>query len=97
MDITHFGCSHEINACVKFFLSCIHGGTLWLDPLVSIDTALIAWITGLPKVGEDISLLFHKVGERSLSELMKENFQTFRGKKGMDVKKINDDNLQFAT
>jgi hypothetical protein len=53
----------EINACVKVFLSCVHGGTLWLDPPVSIDTALIACITGLPKFGEDLGLLFNKEGE----------------------------------
>jgi hypothetical protein len=41
MEIPHFRHSLEINACVKLLLSCIHGGTLWLDPPVSIDTALI--------------------------------------------------------
>jgi hypothetical protein len=49
LEIPHFRCNLEINACVKVFLSCVHGGTLWLDPPVSIDTALIARITGLPK------------------------------------------------
>jgi hypothetical protein len=28
---------------------------------------------------------------------MKEKFQTFRGKRGLDVKNISDDNVQFAT
>jgi hypothetical protein len=76
---------------------CVHGGTLWLDPPVSIDTALIACITGLPKAGEDPTILFNKEGERALSESMKEKFQTFRGKRGLDVKNINDNNVRFAT
>jgi hypothetical protein len=91
LEVPHFGRSLEINACVKLLLSCIHGGTLWLDPPVSIDTALIAWITGLPKAGEDPTTLFNKAGERALSEAMKEKFHTFRGKRGLDVMNINDD------
>jgi hypothetical protein len=67
-DIPHFGWSTNINACVKVLLICVHGGTLWLDPPVSIDTALIARITGFPKAGEDLGLLFLKMGERALFE-----------------------------
>jgi hypothetical protein len=62
LEVPHFGHSLEINACVKLLLSCVHGGTLWLDPPVSIDTALIARITGLPKSGEDLTILFNKQG-----------------------------------
>jgi hypothetical protein len=61
--IPHFRWSNEINACVKVLLSCVHGGTLWLDPPVSIDTTLIVRITGLRKAGEDPTLLFLKMGE----------------------------------
>jgi hypothetical protein len=41
LEIPHFGRSLEINARVKLLLSFIHGGTLWLAPLISIDTELI--------------------------------------------------------
>jgi hypothetical protein len=72
-------------------LSCVHIGTMWLDPPVSIDTQLIVWITGLPKAGEDPTPLFtNKVGEKAQSESMKEKFYTFRGKRGMDVTNISD-------
>jgi hypothetical protein len=47
-DIPHFGQRNEVNACVKFLLTCVHGGYLWLDRPISIDTDLIARITGLP-------------------------------------------------
>jgi hypothetical protein len=46
-EIPHFGQSKKIDSCVKVLLRCDHGGTLWLDPLVSIDTTLIVHITGL--------------------------------------------------
>jgi hypothetical protein len=82
---------------VKVLLGCIHGGTLWHDPLVSIDTAMIARIKWLPKANNDLKLLFKKVGERALSKLMKEKFQTLRGKRGLDVKNISETNVQFAT
>jgi len=49
MEIPHFECSLEINYCVNLLLNCIHGGILWIDPLVSIDIALIACIIGLSK------------------------------------------------
>jgi hypothetical protein len=97
MEISHFGHSLEINARVKLLLSCVHGGTLWLVPLVSIDTELIAWIIGLAKVGEDPTTFFRKTGEKVQLEAMKEKFHTFRGKKELDVANINDDFVQFAT
>jgi hypothetical protein len=67
MEIPQFRCSLEINACVKVLLNCVHGGTLWLDPPVSVDIALIAHITGLPKAEEDSTVFFNKAGERALS------------------------------
>jgi hypothetical protein len=59
LKIPHFGHSLEINVCVKLLLKYIHGGTLLLDPWVSIDTKLILWITRLQKVGEDPNTLFN--------------------------------------
>jgi hypothetical protein len=67
LEIPHFEHNLEINACVKVLLNYVHGGALWLDPLMSIDTALFSWITWLPKVGEDPTLLFNKEGDRALS------------------------------
>ena len=66
---------------------------LWLSPPIFIDTELIVWVIGLPKVGEDPTTLFSKVGEKSLSKAMKEEFHTFRGKRGLDVTNINDDDV----
>jgi hypothetical protein len=63
---------------------------------VSIDTALIAQIKGIPKEGEDLTTLFNKLGERGLSKSMMEKFHTFRGKGGLDVMNINDDNVWFV-
>jgi hypothetical protein len=39
-----------------------------------------------PIVGEDLTIMFNKAGERALSETMKEKFHTFRGKRVLDVK-----------
>jgi hypothetical protein len=96
-DIPHFGWSQEINACVKMLLSCVHGGYMWLDRPVSIDTDLIVHITGLPSQGEDPSLLFFdKKNEKSLSESMKEKFHTFCGQHGLDVASICDPTVRFV-
>jgi hypothetical protein len=36
-------------------------------------------------------------GERALLESMKDDFKTFKGKRGLDVKNINDTNVWFST
>jgi hypothetical protein len=65
-----------------------------MESLVSIDTQLMLWIIGFPKVGEDpITLFINKVGEKALSKSMKDKFHTFRGKRGLDVANINDDGV----
>jgi hypothetical protein len=96
LEVPHFGCSLEINVCVNILLNCVHGGTLCLDPPMSIYTSLIAWITGLPKIGEDSTTLFNKAGEKALSEAMKEKFHTFRGERGLDFMNINDEYVWFT-
>jgi hypothetical protein len=96
-EIPYFGWSNEINACVKVLFSSVHGGTLCLDPLVSIDTVLIPCITGLGKASQDLLLFFLKMGERSLYEAIKDKYDTFRGKSGLDMKSINDKGVRFTT
>jgi hypothetical protein len=80
LEVPLFEHSLEINSYIKLLLRYIHGGTFFLDPPVSIDTALIAQIIGILKVGKDSTLLFKNIGERALSESMMEKFHTFRGK-----------------
>jgi hypothetical protein len=53
MKIPHFGRHQEVNACVKFLLSCYHGGYLWLDRSITVDPTLIHQITGLSMQGLD--------------------------------------------
>jgi hypothetical protein len=95
-EIPHFRWSNKINVCVKVFLSCIHGGTLWIDPPVSIDTTLISRITRLRNASEDPTLLFLEMGERVLSKTIKDNYDTFRGKHILDVKHISDQEVRFT-
>lgn len=53
LQIPHFGQSNEINVVVKFILSCMHGGHLWLDHKVDITIDLIHRITELSKIRAD--------------------------------------------
>jgi hypothetical protein len=76
-DIPHFGWSNEANACIKFLLTCMHGGYLWLDKPILIDTKPIARIIGLPMQGQDQNSLFaEKKTDRNLSEIMRKKFHT---------------------
>jgi hypothetical protein len=40
MKIPHFGRHQEVNACVKLLLSCYHGGYLWLDRRITVDSGV---------------------------------------------------------
>jgi hypothetical protein len=51
MKIPHFGRHQEVNACIKFLLSCYHEGYLWLDCCITVDMTLINRITGLSMQG----------------------------------------------
>jgi len=98
MEIPHFGKRIEINICVKLFLCCVHGGFLWLDREISINTYLIAQITGFPSVGEyPLKLFTEKMQEKALVERMKEKYGTFSGVCRLDVASINEDTIRFAT
>jgi hypothetical protein len=86
-----------VNACVKMLLTCVHGSYLWLDRPISIDTYLIARITGLPSQGEDPTLLFvDKKNDKTLSESMREKFHTVRGVHGLDVPSICDPTIRIV-
>jgi hypothetical protein len=97
LEISHFGRSVEININVKLFLRYIHGGFLWLDRPVSIETQLIMWIIGLPLAWEDpLPLFTNKYKEKSLAEKMKDKYDTHRGARGLDISSIKDDIFRFA-
>jgi hypothetical protein len=97
-DIPHFGRSKKVNARVKFLLTCVHGGYLWLYRPISIDTNLSARITILPTQGQDPNSLFvEKKIDRTLSKEMREKFHTIRGVHGLDVLRICDPTVRLAT
>jgi hypothetical protein len=47
MKIPHFKRNQEVNMCIKLLLSCFHGGYLWLDRRITVDSTLIHRITRL--------------------------------------------------
>jgi hypothetical protein len=98
LEIPQFGRTTKIKICIKLLLICIHGWFLWLDRAVSIDTQFIAWIIGMPSVGEyPLPLFTDKTWEKSLAERMKGKYGTFRGARKLDVTSINDNTVIFET
>jgi hypothetical protein len=86
-----------VNACVKFLLTCVHGGYLWLDMPISIDKDLIARITNVPSQGQDPNSLFaDKKTGKTLSEETREKLHTVRGVRGLDVSIICDLTVRLA-
>jgi hypothetical protein len=57
MKIPHFGRHHEVNMCIKILLSFFHGGYLWLDRHITVDSTLIHQITGLVMQGPNPDLI----------------------------------------
>jgi hypothetical protein len=98
LEILHFGRSIEIKTCVKMLLIFIHGGYLWLDRAVAIYIEFIVQITWFPMEGEDpLPLFTNNLNEKSLSERMKDNFDTYRRSQGLNVVIINDECVRFVT
>jgi hypothetical protein len=55
LDIPHLGRGHDVNNCIKQLMEVTHGGYLWVEEPVSIYVELIAFIIGLPSLGESPS------------------------------------------
>jgi hypothetical protein len=72
MNISHFGCHQEVNACVKILVSCYHGGNLLLDRTIIVDPALIYRIIGLIFKGPDPQQFYPgRTSNRSLAQRIK--------------------------
>jgi hypothetical protein len=75
MKIPHFGRHQEVNACVKFLLSCYHGRYLWIDRRITLDLTLIHWITGLSVKGLDPHQFYPgNASNYSLAQCIKESY-----------------------
>jgi hypothetical protein len=97
LDIPHFGRGKNVGLCVKQLVSHVHGGILWMDRPVQIDVALISKITGLPTFDvQPEEYLDNKVCEKEITELVKAQFGTSRGNRGIVLKDINDNVTRFA-
>lgn len=51
--IPHFGRGPKINSMVRLLLTRMHGGYLWMDSRISLNSHLIWWIRRLRKQGRD--------------------------------------------
>jgi hypothetical protein len=58
---------------------------------------LIVHIKRLRKEGKYPSLLFQKMGEEDLSKAIKDKYDAFIGKMGLDVKNISNKEVNFTT
>jgi hypothetical protein len=75
----------------------VHGGILWMDRLIQLDVALIAKITSLPTFeSHPKDYLDNKAREKEIDKLVKAQFGTSRGNKGIFLKDINDNATTFT-
>ena len=77
INMPHFGWLTKVNACFKQLLAFFHGGTLWLDTLVTIMVDLIANIMRLPKDGLYPSQYFRgKDNDKSIAMRLNKNYDS---------------------
>jgi hypothetical protein len=69
-----------------------------MDRPVPIDVALIAKITGFPTIGaQPEEYLENKAREKEIAEIVKSQFGTNRGNRGIVIKDMNDVTTRFAS
>ena len=86
LQIPHFGQSNEINVVVKFLLSCVHGGHLWLNRRVDITIDLIHRIIGLIKIGGvPVTHFMGKDQDRKLVTWLIKKYNLTRGERAYDA------------
>jgi hypothetical protein len=90
MKIPHFTRYQEVNACVNLFLSCYHGGYLWLDRRITFDPTLIHRIMELSMQGPDPQDFYlGKVADRMLAQKIKDTYDDVeKGTRGYKVASI---------
>jgi hypothetical protein len=90
MKIPHFSKHQEVNACVRFLLSCYHNGYLWLDHCITVDLTLINRIIGLSMQGPDPHEFYPgKTSDQALAQRIKENYgDVEKGMQGYKVASI---------
>jgi hypothetical protein len=98
MKIPHFGRHHEVITCVKIFLSCFHGGYLWLDRHIIVNLVLIHRITGLSMQGPKPQDFYPgKATDRTLAQRIKDTYgDVEKGKRGYKVASIQNDIVHLA-
>jgi hypothetical protein len=89
LDIPHFGRCKNVGIFIKKLLARVHGDILWMDRPLQLDVALIAKSTILPtQFGTRIS--------KDITELVKSQFGTSRGNRGIVLRDINDNITRFS-
>jgi hypothetical protein len=98
MKIPHFGRHQEVNACIKILLLCYHGGYIWLDKCISMNTTLIHLIIVLRMQGPDPHKFYQgKTSYLSLVQRIKEAYDDVeKGKQGYKVASIQDGAVYLA-
>jgi hypothetical protein len=98
MKIPHFGRHQEFNAYVKLFLSCYHGGYLWLDRCIIVDPMLVHRIIGLSMQGPDLKEFYPgKSTDRALAQKIKDTYgDVEKGLQGYKVSSIQNGAVYLA-
>jgi hypothetical protein len=98
MKIPHFGRHREVNAYVKLLLSCFHGGYLWLDKCITVDSTLIHQITRLSIQGPDPQNFYPgKAADRVVAQKIKDTYGDMeKGKQGYKIASIHNGVVHLA-
>jgi hypothetical protein len=87
-----------VNACVKLFISCYHGGYLWLDRHIIVDLMLIHRITSLSIQGIDPQEFYPvKATDHTLAHKIKDTYgDVEKGTRGYKVASIQNGTVHLS-
>lgn len=95
LGVPHFGRKPQINACIHFLLSRLHGNFLWLDHPYPVDIDAMHWVLGFPKNGEDpVDVILAR--DATIKKVY-ERYGAHHGTKGAIILIINDHSVHFVT
>lgn len=78
-------------------MSCVHDGYLWLDSKIDLNIDVIHRITGLSKIGDDLSVHFvGKKTDRKLAAKLTQQLNLKKGTRAYNLANIEDQAIHFT-
>lgn len=99
LNVPTFGSTPAVQWCIKFLMSRVHWGKLWLDQPYPFTLDHVRDLTGISMDGAEVETAFqqYKTTKKSGDEDLYTKHGTHRGYKGADIASIRSRPVRMAT